>query len=101
MMKKSLPITNNIGKITPNIAYFYGLKEIAIANDAVLYVDIEQPQEEYRAMKETEIHFGISGNWHFQRRYGNVKPHLDLYLSLSEFMELCRIINHIKVKLAF
>ena len=89
-----------LGRLKANFVKVYDDRCMLAAGPTqapVVFIDLELPQPEYQQQKETEIHIGISANFQLgSRKDSGVKPHIDIYLPLSEIGKLEEIIGSLR-----
>lgn len=106
-----LPHVRHIGKIAlDNVKVYYRSLPVMLEADnqchlchqsdfPTLWVDLERPDASHEhADKGWQIHLGVSAlTFHEEEtRQSRVKPHIDIYISLSEFLRLAKLFEKIK-----
>jgi len=93
--KTPLPHVEPLGRVRVNFVKVYDKRLIMKAsakNDGdnpELFLDLEHPRPEFEQQDGVELHLGVSANFRLeQRRDSSVKPHIDVYLPLSEIPKL-------------
>lgn len=92
---KPLPLVEPLGRVRLNFVKAYDKRNILKASarnegdNPELFIDLEHPVEGFTEMKETELHLGISANFHLEpQKNSAVKPHIDLFVPASEIPNL-------------
>lgn len=101
--KKPLPYVQHLCRIPLNFVKVYDKRLIlkaSAANDGdnpELFIDLEHPHPEFIQQNGAEIHLGVSANFRLEpQRNSVVKPHVDIYIPISEVGKLIEALRSVK-----
>lgn len=99
---KQLPRIKSLGRIDVRFVSVLApelgkaLKAHRSDGDApVLYVDLEAPRKGFKEQVEPELHLGISAQFKVASLSPTIKPHVDIFIPLSEARKLRELLKEV------
>lgn len=94
---KPLPRVERLGRVKVNFVKVYSRDLVMKAHsedgdDPELFVDVENS-----GRRGLELHLGVSANFRFEPwRYTAVKPHIDIYIPITEGEKIADIVEKLR-----
>ncbi len=99
--KTPLPHVQHLCRIPVNFVKCYDqrfLLKAAREDQPELFVDLETPRPDFQEQNGAELHLGVSGQFRLEaRRNSAVKPHLDIYIPISEVAKLREALGRLQL----